>query len=449
MKLTFYGGAGSVTGACSLVETKTTKILVDCGLIQGGYVAEKINYQKFPFDPKEIDYVFITHGHLDHVGRAPKLYKDGFRGLIFATYPTCDFSELILYDSQNILSREAKAMRRKPIYSEEDVRKVSELFHGVEYGEEIKINNNLTFKFRDAGHILGSGIIEIWLENKKLVFSGDLGNTTSTLLRPTEIIDKADYIIMESLYGDRAHENKKERKIALERAIEDATAKGGVIMIPAFAIERTQELLYELNELVENKRIPRIPMFLDSPLSIEATAIYKKYPQYYGGEAKKLIKSGDALFDFPGLKLTRTKTESIMINDVAPPKVIIAGSGMLEGGRIWHHLKRYLSDPKSLLLIISYQAPGSLGRKILDGAENVRVFNNNISVKANIMKIDGYSAHADRDQLISFVANAKKGLKKVFMVQGEEESSQSLATVVQDRLGVSAVVPKIGDSYEL
>ena len=448
MKLTFYGGAKSVTGACYLLEDKHTKILIDCGLVQGSRVAEKENYKPFPFNPKEINYVFITHGHLDHVGRLPKLYRDGFRGLIFGTYPTRDFSELILYDSQSILGREAKSMRTKVIYKESDVRGVMELFHGCDYGEKIKLNGNIVLNFKDAGHILGSAIIELSFGNIKIVFSGDLGNPSSSILKPTEWVKGADYLIMESLYGDRLY-NGNNKKIALERILEDTINKGGVIMIPAFAIERTQEILYELNELAENRRIPRVPVFLDSPLSIEATAIYKRYSQYYNESANELIKSGDALFNFPGLKLTRTKQESMSINDAPAPKVIIAGSGMMEGGRIWHHLRRYLPDSKSVLLIVSYQAPGSLGRRLLDGAREIEIFREKIPVRANVQRIDGYSAHADQQQLLNFAREAKKGLKKIFLTQGEESASHALASLIQDNLGVATIVPNIGDIFNL
>ncbi len=448
MKLTFYGGAKSVTGTCYLLEDKQVKILIDCGLVQGSRVAEKENYKPFSFNPKEINYVFITHGHLDHVGRLPKLYRDGFRGLIFGTYPTRDFSELILYDSQSILEREAKSMRTKTIYKESDIRGVMELFHGCDYGEKIKLNGNLTLNFKDAGHILGSAIIEVSFGDKKIVFSGDLGNPSSSILKSTEWVEGADYLIMESLYGDRLY-NGNNKKIVLERILEDIIGKGGVIMIPAFAIERTQEILYELNELVENRRIPRIPVFLDSPLSIEATAIYKRYSYYYNESAKDLIKSGDALFNFPGLRLTRTKQESMSINDAPAPKVIIAGSGMMEGGRIWHHLRRYLPDNKNVLLVVSYQAPGSLGRRLLDGAQEIEIFNEKIPVRASVQKIDGYSAHADQQQLLNFARQAKKGLKKVFLTQGEESASRVLASLIQDNLGVEAIVPGIGDIFNL
>lgn len=449
MKLTFYGGARSVTGACYLLEIDKTKILVDCGLIQGSRVAEKENYNPLPFNARSIDYVFLTHGHLDHAGRLPKLYGDGFRGVVFSTYPTRDFSELILYDSQNILSREAKSMKKEPLYGEDDVRGLMELFRATDYDETIKLNKDFNFRFKDAGHILGSAIVEIFAENKTVVFSGDLGNSPSSLLKPMEFTEAADYLIIESIYGDKLHEGKKKRKIMLERAIEETILRKGVVMIPAFAIERTQEVLYELNELVERGKIPWVPVFLDSPLSIEATAVYKRYSRYYNERANKLIESGDALFDFPGLRLTRVKEESKTINDILSPKIIIAGSGMLEGGRIWHHLRRYLPDSNNLLLIISYQAPGSLGRKLLDGEKSAKIFGETIPVRAKIQKISGYSAHADQAQLLRFVSQTKKSLKKVFVVQGEEKASLELAGIIRDRLGVAAEVPEAGDSVKL
>jgi metallo-beta-lactamase family protein len=449
--LTFHGGARSVTGANYLIETETSKILVDCGLIQGTRHAEKQNYEKFPYDPAGIDAVLVTHAHIDHTGRLPKLVKDGFRGKIFMTRPARDFAEIMLADSQALMADEAKSEKEKPLYSKEDVARTLEFIETAEYGEVFEITDDTKFRFRDAGHILGSAIIELWAENKKIVFSGDLGNPPVPLLRPTEFIDEADYVVVESTYGDREHEKLDERKNMLEDVIEDTFAQGGTLMIPSFALERTQELLYELNSLVENHRIPRIPIFIDSPLAICATKIYKKYPQYYNEKAVYLIESGDQLFQFPGLKFTYTTEESKEINDVPPPKIVIAGSGMSTGGRILHHERRYLSDPNSFILFIGYQAAGTLGRRIADGAKEVKIFGETVPVLCGVRAIGGYSAHADQAKLREWVEKIKEGgkLKKTFVVQGEEGPALAFVQLLRDHLGIDAEAPMAGDIVKL
>lgn len=449
MKLHFHGGARIITGANYLLETKNLKILIDCGIFQGERHVEDINYKDFPYDPKTIDYLLITHGHIDHTGRIPKLYKDGFQGKIYSTRPTKDFAYLMLFDSQGILEEEAKREGRKPLYMKEDVEKSLTLMEGVDYGKKIKLGENVFCRFRDAGHILGSAIIEIWAEGKKIVFSGDLGNPPVPLLKSTEIIKEADYLLIESTYGDRIHEDKAIRKDILEDSIENTIARGGVVMIPAFALERTQELLYELNELVENHRIPEVPIFMDSPLAIKATEVYKKYPEYYNKKATYLIESGDDLFNFPGLEFTRRVEESKKINDIPPPKVIIAGSGMSTGGRILHHEIRYLPDPKNLLLIIAYQAVGTLGRKILERAEQVKIFNERVSVRAEVKAIGGYSAHADQKMLLSWIKPMRFNLKKVFVVQGEGGPANALVSKIKDELAIDAKMPKLGAVVDL
>lgn len=456
MKLHFYGAARTVTGSNYLLEIdkvnggqKTIKLLVDCGLTQGAQHIEEKNYEKFPYDPKEIDFLLVTHSHIDHIGRIPKLYKEGFRGKILLTKPTQDFSKVMLEDSQGILEGEASRAGKDPLYSVADVEGSLKLMEGVEYNKKIDLIGGLACQFRDAGHVLGSAIIEIWAEGKKIVFSGDLGNPPVPLLRPTEFIDEADYVVMESTYGDRLHETSSERKNLLENAIEDVVTKKGTLMIPAFALERTQELLYELNELVENHRIPKIPIFMDSPLAIRVSEIYKKHLDYYNQEATQLIKTGDDLFNFPGLVLTRTTAESKRINDIVPPKIIIAGSGMSTGGRIRHHEIRYLPDPDSLILFIGYQVAGTLGRRIFDGAKDLKIYNERITVKAEVRSIPGYSAHADQKTLRNWVGKIGKSVKHVFIVHGEEEPALALAQILKDDLGLEASVPMLGDVVEL
>lgn len=447
LKVTFCGGAQEITGANYLLENNETKVLVDCGLFQGAKVCEDKNWAPFAFNAKDIRALFVTHGHLDHIGRIPKLVRDGFNGRIFSTLPTRDFSRLMLIDSLGILSKEAAREKREVFYNEEDVEKAMSFWEEVEYNKPIEIDG-LNVTFRDAGHILGSAMIEIEADGKKIVFSGDLGNPPTPLLKEPYRFEKADYLIIESAYGNREHEGREERKTKLERVIEDTIKTGGVLMIPAFSLERTQELLFEFNDLAEHGRIPKVPVFLDSPLAIHATEIYKKYEGYFNKEAKYLIDSGDDIFKFPGLEFTLTTEQSRKITGAPNPKVIIAGSGMSTGGRIIYHERAYLPDPNSALLLMSYQSPGSLGRRLQSGDKKVRILGEEIAVNARVESIEGYSAHADSSSLLDFIDRIS-GLKKVFVVQGEPMASMFLTQRARDYLGVDAVVPKLGDSFEL
>jgi metallo-beta-lactamase family protein len=463
LKLSFFGGAQSVTGANYLLEInpdarsgRATKLLVDCGFFQGSRITEDKNKESFSYNPQEIDGLVITHAHLDHVGRIPLLVNNGFKGKIYSTPATKDLAKLILDDSLHILKKNAKrSSETEQPYQEEDIKKAMALWQPVEYHEEFEVGS-FKINLKDAGHILGSSIIEIIAEDPsspsgraKIVFSGDLGNPPTPLLKKTEDIFDADYIIVESTYGNRLHEGKEERKLKLERVIEDTVSAGGVLMIPAFSLERTQELLFEINDLVEHGRIPKIPIFLDSPLAIKATDVYRKYDRYYNKKAKYIMDSGDALFKFPGLKATPATEESKAINDIPAPKIILAGSGMSNGGRIIHHEKRYLPDPKSTLLLIGYQSAGSLGRRLQDKSKRVRILGESIPVRAKILTIRGYSAHPDREGLLGFVKNSAHNLKKVFVVQGESRASLFLVQQIRDYLGVNAMAPKTGDSFEL
>lgn len=448
MRLTFYGGAQSVTGANYLLETKHAKILIDCGLEQGSHFAERKNFEPFPYRPDQIDAVLITHAHIDHTGRIPKLYKDGFRGRIFSTDPTRDFAQFLLLDSEHILSREAEREKRPPLYEATDVEEVFRIWEGRTYHESETVGD-VTFEFFDAGHVLGSAIIRVKAEGKAIVFSGDLGNFPAPIIKPTETIGYADYCLIESTYGDRVHEGVDERRETLEDAVEDVAKAGGTLMIPAFALERTQELLYHLHELFEEGRVPPVPVFVDSPLAIKLTAVYKKYERYFNKETINLVRSGDDILNFPGLHLTLTTEESKSINGIMPPKVIIAGSGMSHGGRIIHHEHRYLSDPNSMILFVGYQARGSLGREILEGARRVKIFGEEVLVRCKSRAIGGYSAHADQPRLLEWLMPMRNSLKRVFVVQGEEESSGALAQKIRDDLALDAVIPKTGDSVEL
>lgn len=452
MKITFCGGAKTVTGSNYLLESDEANILIDCGLFQGGsFGTEKNNFEPFLYNPKKIDAVLITHAHIDHTGRLPILYKAGFRGEIFSTQPTKDFTEQLLIDSEHLVNKEVIEKGKQPFFTIEDINEVLKLWKKKSYHEKFKIKD-FEIEFFDAGHILGSAFIIVSNNGKKIAFSGDLGNVPAPLVKDTEKLSDVEFVVIESTYGNRIHEEPAKRKEVLEDLIEDTVKSKGTLLIPAFAMERTQELLYELNDLVEHGRIPPVPIFVDSPLAIRLTSVYKKYsedPNYIDQEAITLLKKGDAIFDFPRLKLTLTTEQSKEINDVKPPKIIIAGSGMSNGGRILHHEERYLPDPKSTILFIGYQARNSLGRHISDGSKEVKIFGKPIPVKCRVKSISGYSAHADQPLLLSWLNNSRETLKKVFVVQGEENEMKPFAQIIMDEMGLETAIPEINESFVL
>ncbi len=449
MKLTFLGGTKAVTGAMYLIETKDTKLIVDCGLYQGKREWRKLNFQNFAFDPKSLDYALITHSHIDHIGRIPKLFKDGFRGKVYATKPAVEFSHIFLLDSAHLQKDEVEELRTEPLYTAEHVNMCLNFCKGIDYDKEIKLSNTVKCKFKNAGHILGSAIIEIWAEGKKLVFTGDLGNPPVPILKTYDYIEDADYVIIESAYGNRNHEPTQDRKGVIEDTIEDIAKRKGTLMIPAFAMERTQQILYEINELVENRRVPRMPIFMDSPLAIKATEVFKKYEHYFNKETRGIINSGDDIFNFPGLQITRTAQESKKINETPAPKIIIAGSGMSTGGRILFHEKLYLSDPNSILFIIGYQVKGTLGRRLLDGENMVNILGQRVEVKAQIKACGAFSAHADQKKLLNWIQQIKSPIKKIFVVQGEEEAADALVSKIKNDLKIEAMAPDLGYSIEI
>lgn len=446
MKLTFYGGVKEVTGANYLLESGGTKILIDCGLHQGGHFSSEHNWDPFLYDPKSIAAVFITHAHIDHTGRLPKLVKDGFIGKVYSTPPTKDFANLLLLDSEHVLLESAEHFKKPALYGIREVEKLMARWEGVPYHQPVNVG---PFKVTlyNAGHILGSSIVLVEAEGKRIVFSGDLGNSPAPIIGRTEQLDKADYCLVESTYGDRLH--PPEPKGIIQDLIEKNIKAGGVLMIPAFAMERTQKLLFEINELVENGRVPKVSVFLDSPLAIKVTEVYRKYKDYFNEATTNLLKGDNLIFDFPGLKKTLTTEDSKAINEAPPPKVIIAGSGMSQGGRILHHEKRYLPDSKSTILFIGYQAQNSLGRKILDGEKIVKIHGEEVSVRCRIANMEGYSAHADQGQLLEWLSPMRASLKKVFVVQGEEEAGVALVKKIKDDLGLTAEIPEAGKVYNL
>ena len=450
-RISFFGAARTVTGSNFLLQNKSgsEKILIDCGLFQGGRVGERKNRDPFPYEPSSAQALFVTHAHIDHTGRIPKLVREGFRGKIYSTPPTKELAQAMLLDSMRVLEKEANEDNLPPLYDEHDVAKTLELWEAVPYHSEVTVGKEFRAIFKDAGHVLGSAMIEFTHQGKKIVFTGDLGNSPAPLLRDTETITDADYLIMEAVYGDRNHEAKNERKSKLEDVIEDTISRGGVLMIPAFSLERTQDLLFEFNELIENNRIPKVPVFLDSPLAIKLTEVYRKNEEYFNKETKHEIRTGDDIFKFPMLTFTLNSKDSMAIKNVKNPKVIIAGGGMSNGGRILHHERNYLPDPKSTLLLVGYQAVGTIGRALAEGAKEVTVKGERIPVRARVVVIEGYSAHKDSDALFHFVENTADSVKKVFLVHGELKSLLFFAQKVRDYLGVNAVVPEEGATVEL
>ena len=447
--LSFYGGEQEVTGSCYFVEAADKKILIDCGLFQGYRFADEKNRKPFPFHAKEIDALIVTHAHIDHIGRIPKLYKEGFRGIIYAMHATANLMGVMLEDAYMLMKKESMYHKEDLLYEESDLKKALQLVHPLEYYEKSNITDAVSFELLNAGHILGSSFVRFEIGKKIIVFTGDVGSSSSVLLPPHDAVNDVNILIVESAYGNRAHKHVGDKSLMLERAIEDIVRMKGVLMIPVFATERTQDILFEINSMLEFRRIPPVPVFLDSPLAIRVTEVFKQHPEFYLDDVKNLLKKHKHLFDFKHLTFTETKEESKKINDAPAPKVILAGSGMMTGGRILHHALRYLSDPSSILLIVGWQAAGSLGRRLLDKAKEVKVRGSLVEVRAETRVIDGYSAHADASELKELIRGTKDSLEKVFVVQGEQASAMSLAQEVKDYFGVWASAPEFGEKYEL
>ena len=452
MKLTFYGGTGTVTEANFLLEpTKNLKLLIDCGIMQGTSLSDSFNRDPFPYNPEEINFLLVTHAHMDHIGRIPKLVKDGFRGRILSTPPTKDLAVVLFDDALSILDSNARKTGISAPYDKQDVEKALSLWETVEYHKTFDLGGGISTYLRDSGHILGSAMVEINNGKIKVVFTGDLGNSPSLLLKDTEEIKDANYIIMESVYGDRNHEPKEERKSKLKEIIKDTIKNKKLLIIPAFSLERTQMLLYEMNGFFEKNELAQIPVFLDSPLAIKITKIYQRYCNYMNETVCKEINEGDDVFSFPRLKSTALSRDSQKIDLTQNPKIIIAGSGMSSGGRVIHHEKDHVGDKNATILLVGYQAVGTLGRRLEDGAKSVNIYHEDIPVRATTIKIEGYSSHKDSEHLIEFVdiASQSGNLKKVYAVMGEPKASLFLVQRLRDWLGVNAEYPEYGETVEL
>jgi metallo-beta-lactamase family protein len=473
MNITFLGAAKTVTGSNFLVEAAGKKFLVDCGMYQGQAKDELKNEEPFLFNVDEIDFVLLTHAHIDHSGRLPKLYKEGYRNKIIATKATCDLCAIMLPDSGHIQEMEAewknKKRKRKgqkelpPLYTAEEAAKSLEIFRPVKYDEIIQIDENISVRFNDAGHMLGSAIIEVWVNEDgkqiKTVFSGDIGNNDIPLLSSPTMIESADYLVMESTYGNRLHLKNDQKAQDFLRIVSETLNKGGTVVIPSFAVGRTQEILYEINNLKdvkhdeeferEYKTLMRTPVYVDSPLAISATEVFQENMDLFDDETQKIIKSGDNPLEFPGLKFTRTADESKELNEKNESSIIISASGMCEVGRIKHHLKHNLWNPNSTILFVGYQAPGTLGRKIVDGAKQVKIFGEDIAVNARIEYIEGYSGHADQEWLLNFVYSFIDKPKHIFLVHGEPEGQVVLKDKIEETTEISVTIPDFGEKYEL
>ncbi len=449
-KVMFAGAVGAVTGSNFLLQSpEGVSILIDCGLVQGERVATAANRDPFSYEPGSIKALLITHAHLDHVGRIPKLVKEGFTGHIYSTPQTKDLAELVLVDAVGILAEEARRDGADPLYVMDDVLKVFPQWKTVEYHESLSLVPGTSAIFLDAGHILGSAMIEVTCGGKKILFSGDLGNSPAPLLCDTEPLGDVDYLAIESTYGDRNHEPKEDRLIKFVQIIKSTLGQGGTLVIPAFSIDRTQLIIYELNNLMESGRIKRVPVFVDSPMAIKATQIYKSNPDLFNTRIREQIQRGDDIFSFPGLEYAVSQADSRNIERLHSAKIILAGSGMSMGGRVIRHEENFLPDPKSTILLIGYQAVGSLGRELAEGARKIRIHGREIKVKARIETLYSYSAHKDSDHLVEFVSTGTSLLKKVFVTHGEPGSSMHLAQRLNDELDAHAIVPEKNKFYDL
>jgi len=448
-KLTFDGGTGTVTGANFLLETGEVNILVDCGLIQGSQFADNLNRTPFAYNPADVDILIITHAHADHIGRIPKLVKDGFHGQIISTPATAELVILMLEDCVKVLADEARKAGILPLYEKDDVVHALKLWHSLPYHEKKDLGGGISLLFKDSGHILGAAMAEITREDRKITFTGDLGNSPSLLLCDTEPLEKTNYLIMESVYGDRNHEPKEERRRKLKEVIADTIKNKRTLVIPAFSLERTQVILYEMNEFFENGELQSVPVFVDSPLASRITEVYERNTDIMNDAIKKDIAGGDDVFHFPRLKFTVKAEQSHEIINVPAPKIIMAGSGMSNGGRILEHEKHYLSDKHAILLLVGYQAVGTLGRLLQDGAKSVTINKTEIPVRARIEMISGYSSHKDSDHLLDFVEQGSEGLEQVFVVMGELKSAMFLAQRINDNVSTKAICPTLGQSFDL
>ena len=476
MKITFLGATGTVTGSNFLVEGAGKRFIVDCGLYQGSTKEELLNAKPFAYDPASLDFMLVTHAHIDHTGRIPKLYKDGFKGPAYATKATVDLCSIMLPDSGHIQETEVAYTNKKrlrsgnvelmePIYTEEDAVKCIEIFEPVKYDEIIDITPEIQVRFNDAGHMLGSAMIEVWItedgKQQKIVFSGDIGNKDLPLLSYPTMIESTDYLVMESTYGDRNHIETQDKAERFLDIVAETVEKGGTVVIPSFAVGRTQEILYELDKIKDQHQddeefkkkyevVMNIPVYVDSPLAVDATEVFRKNMDLFKEEVQEVINRGDDPLTFNNLHFTRTTEESKALNDSDESCVIISASGMCDVGRIKHHLKHHIWNPNDTILFVGYQAPGSLGHRIVSGEPSVKILGEEFNVNARVEYIEGYSGHADQEGLIDFVASFRtKSPDHIFLVHGEPEPQATLKQKIQEETNIDVIIPSYGEEYTL
>ena len=457
IKLTFLGAAQSVTGSCYLIEAGKTRFLVDCGLYQERELTGR-NWAPFPFPPESLDCALLTHAHLDHCGLLPKLVREGFHGPIYATAATTEIAEIILLDAAHLQEEDAEFKKKRhqkeerkgpypevPLYTVDDARASLPHFSSIQYGISVNIGEGVEATFYDAGHVLGSSMITVKIrqngEERTILFSGDIGRWDKPILHDPTLFEAADYVLVESTYGDRLSEPLEEAADKLADTINATVKSGGNIVIPSFALERSQEILYYLNQFLIEDRIPHLIVFVDSPLALSINQVFEHHPELFDEEMTKFMQQGSP-FGFRGLSLARTASESKAINQIKGTAIIIAGSGMCTGGRIKHHLVTNISRNKSTILFVGYQAAGTLGREIVDGAEKVRIFGQYYPVKARVVQIDGFSAHADRDELVKWLSSLRQPPRRLFVTHGESSVSQHFASLVKDKMGWNVSVPE-------
>ena len=468
MKIEFCGASTGVTGSCHLLTSGDHKILLDCGQFQGGKAQEALNYEPFPFDASEIECVVLSHAHIDHCGRLPLLMKRGFRGKIYCTDATADLLDVMLKDSGYIHEKDAEWQNRKaeragrkkvePLYTYEDSVRTLDLVQPVLYDQLINLNDDMRIVFNDAGHILGSAIIELWIKEgdgeSKIVFSGDLGMTDRPILRDPTYIKKADYVIMETTYGDRVHPANSTSIEQLLDIVLKTVKRGGTVVIPSFAVGRTQELIFEFNKFYDEhseyrKDLDKVMVYVDSPMATTATEVFRKNAQAFDDETREYILKGDNPLDFKNLRFTRSTAESQALNMNKEPKVIISASGMCEAGRIRHHLKHNLWDSRNSVIFVGYQAEGTLGRALINGTKEITLFGEEIQVNAEIYNLEGFSGHADRDALFAWAAAFRQKPKQIFLVHGEHDAKVSFAKLLEEKLGYNPVVVTGNSEFEL
>ncbi|HRS90984.1 MAG TPA: MBL fold metallo-hydrolase [Candidatus Marinimicrobia bacterium] len=459
--LTFLGATGTVTGSRFLLKTAHKQYLIDCGLFQGLKELRLRNWEPFPISPEDIDAVILTHAHIDHTGYLPRLVHYGFKGTIYATTATTDLCQILLPDSAHLQEEDAEYANKKhfskhspalPLYTTEDALQALELFTPIAYGSRLQLDDGVSLTFQDAGHILGSSFIDLRLsidgEQRRLLFSGDLGRPNQPILRDPHTVFGADYLIVESTYGDRLHGNEDPKEV-MARIINESIRRGGVLLIPSFAVGRTQELLYTIRELEEANRIPHLPIYMDSPLAIKATKIFSKNKQDFDLKSKTLELKGKNVLETAQLHFAQTQEESKAINKIKSNAIIISASGMATGGRILHHLFNRLPDPKNTVLFIGYQAVGTRGRTILDGAESVKIHGQYVPIRAHIESTSCFSAHADYHEILAWLSNFNSGPRKVFIVHGEPEPARSLSDKINQHFGWSTELPEYLSQYQI